>query len=143
LSLTIRDAWSEDAPSVTKLVGQLGYPASIADIARRLERLAASDNDRVVVAELDGELVGLAALQVNLSVAYDDPVAKLAAMVVDDRHRGRGIGKALVAAIETEARARCCSSIFLTTAEGRASAHAFYRAIGFEETGRRFVKSLG
>jgi N-acetylglutamate synthase-like GNAT family acetyltransferase len=143
LSLTIRDAGTEDAPAVTELVGQLGYPSSTADVARRLERLTSSLNDRVVVAELDGEMVGLAALQVSLSVAYDDPVAKLAAIVVDDRHRGHGVGKALVAAIEKEARARGCSSIFLTTAEGRAGAHAFYRAIGFEETGRRFVKSLG
>ena len=32
--------------------------------------------------------------------------------------------------------------IFLTSAERRHEAHAFYRRIGFEETGRRFAKRL-
>jgi hypothetical protein len=32
--------------------------------------------------------------------------------------------------------------IFLTTAEHRSGAHAFYRKLGFEETDWRFVKPL-
>jgi hypothetical protein len=30
--------------------------------------------------------------------------------------------------------------LFLTTAERRADAHAFYESVGFERTGRRYVK---
>jgi ribosomal protein S18 acetylase RimI-like enzyme len=44
--------------------------------------------------------------------------------------------------MEAEARARGCCLIFLTTAERRDAAHAFYDQIGFEETGRRFAKLL-
>jgi GNAT superfamily N-acetyltransferase len=44
--------------------------------------------------------------------------------------------------LETEARARGCFLMFLTTAERREDAHAFYRRIGFEEAGRRFAKRL-
>jgi GNAT superfamily N-acetyltransferase len=62
--------------------------------------------------------------------------------VVDERHRRRGIGEVLVAAVEREARARGCVLLFLTTAERRADAHAFYRRIGLEETGRRFARRL-
>jgi hypothetical protein len=32
--------------------------------------------------------------------------------------------------------------LFLTTSERRKDAHAFYRSLGFEETGRRFAKAL-
>jgi ribosomal protein S18 acetylase RimI-like enzyme len=68
--------------------------------------------------------------------------ARISVLVVDEPHRRRGIGEALVAALEAEARRRSCCLIYLTTAERRAAAHAFYRRLGFEETGRRFAKRL-
>jgi GNAT superfamily N-acetyltransferase len=108
-----------------------------------MERLAASDADRVVIAHEDGGVVGLAVLHTSLSVEYDEPAAKLSAIVVDEASRGRGVGRALAEAIEAEARARGCCILFLTTAERRADAHAFYSRLGFEHTGRRYVKELG
>ena len=141
--VTIRDARAEDAEALAALIGQLGYPTSAEAVGRRVARLNASDADRVVVAESDGEVVGLASLHESLSVEYDEAAAKLSAIVVDERHRRRGIGEALAAEMEAEARRRGCCLIFLTTAERRAAAHAFYRQIGFEETGRRFAKTLG
>jgi ribosomal protein S18 acetylase RimI-like enzyme len=44
--------------------------------------------------------------------------------------------------MEEHARVNACSPIFLMTAERRDDARAFYRRIGFEETGRRFAKPL-
>jgi GNAT superfamily N-acetyltransferase len=105
-------------------------------------RLQTSDADRLVVADVRGKVVGLACLHTSLSVEYDEPAAKLSAIVVDERHRRRGIGEALVATMEAEARQRGCCLIFLTTAEQRHDAHAFYRRIGFQETGKRFAKAL-
>jgi GNAT superfamily N-acetyltransferase len=142
VSLTIRDARPGDAPALAPLLDQLGYPALPEAVRRRIEVLAASDADRLVVAELEGRIVGLAAIHVSLSLEYDEPAAKLSAIVVDRAHRRRGIGEALVAAMEAEARTRGCGLIFLTTAERRRDAHAFYRRIGWEETGRRFAKRL-
>ncbi len=143
VELRIRDARPADAEALTELIGQLGYPASAEALAARVERLAASGADRLVVAELDREVAGLASLHVSLAVEYDEPAAKLSAIVVDERHRRRGIGEALVAEMEAEARRRGCCLIFLTTAQRRDDAHAFYRRIGFDETGKRFAKQLG
>src|SRR5919201_1769547 len=142
MDLTIRDARPGDAHALAILLGQLGYPASARDVARRLERLNTSEADRLIVAELGGEVVGLASLHTSLSVEYDEPAAKLSAIVVDERYRRRGIGETLVAAMEAEARRGGCCLIFLTTAERRDDAHAFYRRLGFEDTGRRFAKRL-
>jgi ribosomal protein S18 acetylase RimI-like enzyme len=86
--------------------------------------------------------MGMAALHVSPTLVDDNPVAKLSAVVVDQRYRQQGIGGALLSAIERRAQTMGCSLIFLTTADRRDGAHAFYRRIGFEETGRRFVKSL-
>jgi ribosomal protein S18 acetylase RimI-like enzyme len=142
VALEIRDAGPDDAEPLARLVGQLGYPASADLIARRLVRLTASEADRCVVAGVEGEVVGMATLHASLSIVDDDLAAKLSAIVVDERYRRRGIGEALVSALEADARSRGCSLLFLTTAERRAGAHAFYRRIGFEETGRRFAKRL-
>jgi GNAT superfamily N-acetyltransferase len=66
----------------------------------------------------------------------------VSAIVVDEAHRRRGVGQALLEAVEREARARGCGLLFLTTAERRNDAHEFYRRVGLEETGRRFAKWL-
>jgi N-acetylglutamate synthase-like GNAT family acetyltransferase len=142
LDATIRDARPEDAEALARLLDQLGYPAPPEAIAHRVERLASSELDRLVVAEVAGEVVGLAGIHVSLSLEYEEPAAKLSAIVVDEAYRRRGFGQALIAAMEAEARARGCGLIFLTTAERRADARAFYGRIGFEETGRRFAKRL-
>jgi GNAT superfamily N-acetyltransferase len=138
---TIRDARAEDSASIAALLGQLGYPTHAEAVAARVERLVAAA-DRLVVAEVDGEVVGLADVHVSPSLEHDRPAAKLAALVVDERHRGSGIGRALVAAMEAEARARGCAVLFLTTAERRADAHAFYERVGLVYTGRRYAKTL-
>ena len=135
----IRDARADDATAIARLLTQLGYPADTASVAQRLERLG---EDRLVVAESDGQVTGLAQLHVAPSLEYERPAAKLAALIVDEAHRGRGIGRALVDAMEAEARSRGCELLYLTTAERRADAHAFYERLGLEYTGRRYAKRL-
>lgn len=142
MDLTIRDAESRDADAVAGLLGQLGYPTDAAALGARLERLRIV-GDRVVVAERDGAVIGLAHLHVSPTLEYERPAAKVTALVVDTSHRGQGVGRALVEAMEAEARARRCELLFLTTAARREDAHEFYRRVGLEETGKRFAKSLG
>jgi GNAT superfamily N-acetyltransferase len=141
MDLTIRNAQAADAEAIASLLGQLGYPAGPGSVGSRLERLVIV-GDRVVVAELDGRVVGFAQLHVSPTIEHEQPAAKLSALVVDETHRGEGIGRALVEAMETEARARRCTLLFLTTAARREDAHEFYRRVGLEETGKRFTKLL-
>jgi GNAT superfamily N-acetyltransferase len=135
----MREARGDDAAHIARLLGQLGYPANVDAVVGRLARLG---DDRLVVAELDGRIVGFAQLHVSPSIEYDAPAGKLAALVVDEEARGAGIGRALVEAIETEACARGCVLLFVTTAERRSDAHAFYERVGLEYTGRRYAKRL-
>jgi GNAT superfamily N-acetyltransferase len=141
MGLTVRDAQAADAEPIAGLLAQLGYPAQAGAVGSRLERLRIV-GDRVVVAELDGAVVGLAHLQVAPAIELDRPASKISALVVDEAHRGRGVGRALVEEMEVEARARGCEVLFLTTAARRKAAHAFYERVGLEETGKRFAKEL-
>jgi N-acetylglutamate synthase-like GNAT family acetyltransferase len=139
---TIRDARTEDSAAIADLLGQLGYPTTAEMVEARLERLA-SVGETVVVANLDGSVVGLASLRLSPSIEYDTPAGQLASLVVDEAHRGAGIGRSLVEAMEAEARRLGCGAVFLTTAAHRADAHAFYERLGFEHTGRRYAKIFG
>jgi GNAT superfamily N-acetyltransferase len=141
MGLTVRDAQAADAEPIAGLLAQLGYPTQASAVEARLENLAIV-GDRVVLAELDGGAVGLAHLQVTPAIEHQRPVARIAALVVDEQHRGRGIGRALVDELETEARQRGCGLLFLTTSERRDDAHAFYEQLGFEQSGRRYGRTL-
>lgn len=141
MSLTVRAAEPGDAEAIAALLGQLGYPVDSAAIVPRLERLGIV-GDTVAVAELDAKVVGLAHLQVSPAIEHDRPAAKIGALVVDESSRRRGVGKALIAAMEAEARSRGCGLLYLTTSERRDDAHAFYEQVGLQQTGRRYGTTL-
>jgi GNAT superfamily N-acetyltransferase len=139
--VTIRDASPADSEAIAGLLGELGYPTTVEAVHSRLERLQIV-GDRVVVADSGDEVVGLAHLQVTPAIELDRPAAQIGALIVAEAHRGEGIGRALVEAVDAEARARGCALLFLTTSERRTDAHEFYKRVGLEETGKRFTKLL-
>jgi GNAT superfamily N-acetyltransferase len=141
-TLVIRDARPADAAAISDLLGELGYPAEAARVQRRLERIAHDPSSRLFVAEVTGDIAGLGGLHVLPLVEHDELGCMLTALVVAAAHRRQGVGGELVGAVEREARSRGCSRLVLSSADRRADAHAFYESLGFEATGRRFVKAL-
>jgi GNAT superfamily N-acetyltransferase len=141
VDLTTRDGRLEDAAAIAGLLTQLGYPCDDSDVEERIDRLQIV-GDRIVVAEVEGKVAGVAHLQVTPALERDAPVARIGALVVDEALRGQGVGRALVEAVETEARLRGCELIYLTTSEQRDDARAFYERLSFEPTGRRYSRTL-
>jgi GNAT superfamily N-acetyltransferase len=139
---TIREATTDDALSVAALLGELGYRSSPEQAAERLARIDADSSTWAIVAEVDSELAGLGALHVQNLVERDEPGCEVAGLVVGQRFRRRGIGEILMQALEDEARRRGGRVMVLNTAHRRADAHAFYEALGYEHTGRRYAKEL-
>jgi len=138
----LRDARPGDSAALAALLGELGYPSSAEQAAERVERIAADPSTLLVVAEVGGELAGFGALHVQNLVELDAPGCEVAGLVVGERFRRRGIGELLMAALEDEARTRGATHLVLNTAHRRADAHAFYEALGYEHTGRRYAKKL-
>ena len=137
----IRLAVDSDAPVLATLLAHLGYPADSAEVPARLARLR-SAGDEAVVAESEGFVVGLATAHSRVVLHAAHPVAQLTALVVPPDARGRGIGRALVAWVEQWARDRGATRLVVTTALHRAEAPPFYERLGFDHTGRRYVKQL-
>jgi GNAT superfamily N-acetyltransferase len=141
-SVSLREPEPADASQIASLLGELGYPSTPEQAAERIERIAADPSTLAIVAEVDGEIAGLGALHVQNLVERDDLGCEVAALVVGERFRRRGIGEFLMRAIEAEARKRGAKYLVLNTAHRRADAHAFYEALGYEHTGRRYARSL-
>jgi ribosomal protein S18 acetylase RimI-like enzyme len=129
--------------AVAELLGELGYPSTQEQAAGRIERIASDPTTWLYVAELDGEVAGFGVLHVQNLVERDEPGVEVAGLVVGKRFRRRGLGELLMEALEQEASARGGKTMVLNTAHRRADAHAFYEALGYEHTGRRYAKDLG
>ena len=138
----VRRAESRDAAAIAALLGELEYPSSVDQARTRLERIAVDPSTLVLVVELDGEVAGFGALHEQNLIERDEPGCECAGLVVGARFRRRGIGELLMDALEDEARKRGATHLVLNTAHRRADAHAFYEAIGYEHTGRRYTKVL-
>lgn len=63
--------------------------------------------------------------------------AELLTIAVAPEARRQGVGRAVLAAFEAEARARAAAVAFLEVAADNAAARALYHAAGWAETGRR------
>jgi ribosomal protein S18 acetylase RimI-like enzyme len=142
VDLTLREVESRDTASVARLLGELGYPSTSAQAAERIERIASDPATWLVVAELEGEIAGFGVLHVQNLVERAEPGVEVAGLVVGERFRRRGVGELLMQALEDEARTRGGKTMVLNTAHRRADAHAFYEALGYEHTGRRYAKEL-
>ena len=138
MNVQIRAARLGDADAVSSLLAELGYPATPAAVAQRLERVETG----VLVAEADGRVVGLASFHVIPHIELDQPTARLTSLVVAEDARRNRIGRALVERVEQEARTQGCGRLELMSGDARTDAHAFYRRPGFADVSRRFVKEL-
>src|SRR2546423_5875746 len=139
-SLRIRPATSDDAPALSRLLGQLGYPTEATEIPARLRRLDARPGTTVLVAEENGEVVGCVTVHLFYSLHTSEPIAWLTAVVVDQAARGKGVGSAMVERAEDWAIEHGALRVALTSALRRKEAHEFYKARNYEHTGVRLAK---
>src|SRR6266581_3791464 len=95
-SVEIRRARADDAPAMSRLLGQLGYPSEAAAIPDRLEKLYSRPGTTVLVAVAGGRVIGCVTVHLFSALHTSEPNAWLTALVVDETVRGKGVGSALV-----------------------------------------------
>jgi ribosomal protein S18 acetylase RimI-like enzyme len=142
VALTIRDASLRDAPVLAKLMCELGYETTTAEMRQRLKSILRDKAFRTFVAESDDRVCGMIGTLTHASHEHNDPSGKIIALVVSKKHRLSGVGRALIAAAERDFAKRRVTSLSLTTRLTRVEAHRFYQALGYSPNGWRFVKEL-
>jgi GNAT superfamily N-acetyltransferase len=139
----IRRAKDSDAESLAALSGELGYPATAAEIKSRLSRLKSAANDALFVAECDGEVIGWLHISVNHLIEVPTR-AEINAFIVSEKQRCNGAGARLLDAGEKWARGKNCVHMSVRCNVVRERAHVFYQRHGFEhyKTQKAFRKAL-
>lgn len=143
--LTIRLVELDDCEAVTGLLREVGYPMTCGVMKEVMGTTQEDSQANMMVAEMDGRVVGVIGMHTAQSLAYPEPAVQITMLVVSRECRGEGIGKRLVASGEEWGRAQGCYQLFITGANNRikqVEAHAFYNRIGFEKQGYRFSKKL-
>lgn len=114
--------------------GPMGGNAPLPAYAQQnlIAELARRPTARALLARIDGEAAGVAIYLEGFSTFACRPLLNLHDLGVADKFQGRGVGKALLSALEDRARDLGCCKITLEVLEGNAVAQGLYRKLGFE-----------
>ena len=132
--MQVRVAGPEDAAELARLLEAFnGPPVSVEQARGRL--LAAQGVEAALLAEVEGRVVGFAAVRVVPYLSDDVPYAELTELYVEGAHRGQGVGRALLEQAAGIARERGAAELLLQTGLNNQPAQAFYRAMGCHDYG--------
>ncbi len=143
MDLTFRTATIDDLSEIVRMLADdfLGtqreryeepLPESYIAAFREIE---ADKNNELIVAELDGKVVGTLQLTITPSVSFQGSKrATVESVRVDEELRGKGVGRQLMLWAIDRAKERGSVSMQLTTNTDRTNAHRFYENLGFAGT---------
>jgi glucosamine-phosphate N-acetyltransferase len=142
--IRIRQCTAADCDDVAALLGQLwpGTPLDLDALRSTFERALASSCQLYVCAEFDLKVVGFGSLTTKSALSNMASIGYVDEMVVDEGHRGRGIGSQILDHLTAWARDHGCDRIELDSAFHREAAHAFYERRGFRSYAYLYSKSL-
>ena len=135
-SFSIRPARPADAATIANLVYELAVYEKLEQFARatpddfRHHLFGPRPYAEAIVAEIDGEPVGFALFFPTFSTFRGQPGLYLANIYVRPVHRGRGIGKALLAMLAKLAMDRGLGRLEWAVLNWNSPAIGFYRSLG-------------
>jgi len=143
MNLKFRQATREDLPEIVRMLADdfLGaqrerYENPLPEsYLRAFAEIDADKNNELIVAEIDGAIVGTLQITFTPSISFQGGKrATVESVRVDEKLRGRGIGRELMLYAIERAREENCVSMQLTTNIDRTDAHRFYENLGFKKS---------
>ena len=122
--LLVRRARPRDAAAISELNNRFADEGQM--LRRSPETISLAIDDYVVVQRANGELLACGALK-----EYSPSVAEVAAIAVSKAAHGKGLGRAIVAAVEDLACKRGIYDVFALTLQPE-----FFAAIGYQRVDR-------
>ncbi len=128
--ITIRQMAEADAAAVTELATELGYPNEIENIRRRINTIGASDL-LLVANDSTNKVVGFIQAHRVCIVEVGSRV-EILGLVVSSTVRRRGVGRQLIAEVESWAKASGAEAVLVRSNTKRTESHVFYPAMGYK-----------
>ncbi len=140
----IREAEAIDKDAIQNLYKDLCPNSPVRVLSERIEQIRNDPNNFLYVYEEDGNILGTVFFTVCLSPLFGwQPFGVVENFVVDDKHRGQGIGAALINHVFLVGRENKCFSVKLLSSSFREDAHRFFVKNGFNSTDKKaFIKYL-
>lgn len=137
----IREARSDsDYYKAYPVICQLIHGLDMQTYAERVF-VARATGYRMFIGEVGGDVVAVIGLMPNHNL-HDGFVIYIEHVVVDQGHRGKGYGRALIQFAEKRAIEEGCNLIELDTNWGAETAEKLYESCGFVKTGNYYSKDL-
>jgi GNAT superfamily N-acetyltransferase len=138
----IRQIEAADYEAVTTLLVELGRPAptpaTAAQVRAVFVRHVADSESASLLAEQQGEALGLLTLCFREQLNLAGPEAWIPDLYVREHARGSGVAVALFRRAVDLARARGCVRVALESGYQRQRAHRFYQREGLQDVGKHF-----
>jgi ribosomal protein S18 acetylase RimI-like enzyme len=110
-----------------------GGPLSAEVRERLVPALRAHPTTLVFLAYLDEAPVGIATCFLGFSTFAAKPIVNIHDLAVLPEHRGKGVGTALLRAVERAARERGCAKVTLEVQENNRRARGVYEGAGYAQ----------
>lgn len=137
-----RESLPSDYTAIAALLRQLGYETPSVLVLEKIETFRHSPTDKLLVATVEGKVVGSISLHASPLFHADGYVGRVTSLVVDERHRACGIGSALIAAANSWFKRVGCVKSEVTSVDDRPDAHRFFESHSFLRDGQRLSKQL-
>ena len=132
MEIIIREISVNDTKEVNALSKQLGYPLSIEQTLQNIKTVLQSKDHTAFVAEHSNNIVGWIGASQAIMIEVM-PYCEINGLVIDEDHRGMGIGKLLIDKVKQWAREKNNNKLGLHCNVKRKEAHLFYEHLGFTE----------
>lgn len=139
----IRPAVCADAAGIYTLICALEetrFPQEI--FAWGLDTMLGSPSHILLVAEEQGNIVGLLHMRMEFQLHHCGKVAEILELIVSQEVRSKGIGAALLKAARAQAVQQHCIQFEVTSNRKREKAHRFYQREGLEQTHVKLTEAL-
>lgn len=104
--------------------------------------MLSSASHLLLVAEEEGQIIGLLHLRMEFQLHHCGTVAEIMELIVSREVRSKGIGAALLKAAREQAIQHHCIQFEVTSNQKRKQAHRFYQREGLEQTHIKLTEAL-
>lgn len=143
MPLNIHTATIDDLPMIVRMLADDFLGQQREDLSepinekyvKAFREIEDSPNNELIVAELDGRVVGTLQLTYTPSLSYQGSKrCTVESVRVDSSLRGKGIGREMMLWAIERAKEKGCISMQLTSHIDREDAHRFYEQLGFSKS---------